>query len=257
MRSIADMGYQQSSSSIQLSTMAQITATKLESLNVLKLYEHYGALERSLPLLTVESQDLARAELEQCAQIRSEKIDRIYYAIAAHEDALERIKKESELMATAKKHHESQIKSLKGLISWLRRALPVDSNKITGRNYQFTLIKKKDLTVELSSTPEEWDEEEQKQFCILQETTTTKHIVVRSIGGELLEEKTTPSTKTELLPNLDAIRNAYQTGQHLPAGVKVVQEYSIRTKRIYSEPKVDLDASEYFGELLPETGSSD
>ena len=257
MRSIADVGYQQISNSIHLSTMAQITATKLESLNVLKLYEHYGALERSLPLLTAESQDLARAELEQCAQIRSEKIDRIYYAIAAHEDALERIKKEGELIATAKKHHESQIKSLKGLISWLRRALPVDSNKITGRNYQFTLIKKKDLTVEVSSTVEDWDEKQQKQFCILQETTTMKRIVVRSISGELLEEKTTPSTKTELLPNLDAIRNAYQTGQHLPNGVKVVQEYSIRTKRIYSEPKVDLDASEYFGELLPEVGSSD
>jgi hypothetical protein len=213
-------------------------------------------LERSFPLLTVESQELAKAELEQCARIRSEKIDRIYYALAAHEDALERIKKESELIATAKKHHESQIKSLKGLISWLRRSLPADSNKITGCNYQFTLTKKKESTVEISSSIEDWDEEEQKQFCILQETTTTKHIVVRSIGGELLEEKTTPSTKTELLPNLDAIRNAYQTGQHLPSGVKVAQDYSIRTKRIYSEPKVDLAASEYFGELLPEVGSA-
>jgi hypothetical protein len=236
--------------------MTQITATKLESLNVLKLYEHYGALERSLPLLTVESQELAKAELEQCARIRSEKIDRIYYATAAHEDALERIKKESELIATAKKHHESQIKSLKGLISWLRCVLPTDSNKITGRNYQFTLTKKKELTVEVSSSIEDWAEEEQKQFCILQEITTTKHVVLRSIGGELLEEKTTPSTKTELLPNLDAIRNAYQAGQHLPSGVKVTQDYSIRTKRIYSEPKVDLDASEYFGELLPETRGS-
>lgn len=238
-------------------TTAQLTQTNLAKLNVLKLYEHYGALERSLPLLTPESQDLAKAELEQCAQIRSEKIDRIYYAIATHEDALERIKKESELITTTKKHHESQVKSLKGLISWLKRALPIDSNKITGRNYQFTLIKKKDLTVEVSSSINDWTKKQQEEFCIFQETTTTKHIVVRSIGGELLEEKTTPSTKTELLPNLDAIRNAYQTGQHLPSGVKVVQEYSIRTKRIYSEPKVDLDASEYFGELLPEVGSSD
>jgi hypothetical protein len=238
-------------------TTAQLTKANLGQLNVLKLYEHYGALERSLPLLTPESQDLAKAELEQCAQIRSEKIDRIYYAITTHEDALERIKKESELITTAKKHHESQVKSLKGLISWLKRALPIDSNKITGRNYQFTLIKKKDLTVEVSSSINDWTKKQQEEFCIFQETTTTKHIVVRSIGGELLEEKTTPSTKTELLPNLDAIRNAYQTGQHLPSGVKVVQEYSIRTKRIYSEPKVDLDASEYFGELLPEVGSSD
>jgi hypothetical protein len=237
--------------------MTQITQVKLNELNVLKLYEHYGALERSLPLLTPESQELAKAELEACANIRSEKIDRIYYAMAAHEDALARIKQEGELISQAKRHHESQVKQLKGLLSWLRRSLPIQENKITGRNYEFALIKKKDLTVELSSTPEEWDEEEQKQFCILQETTTTKHIVVRSIGGEILEEKTTPSTKTELLPNLDAIRNAYQTGQHLPSGVKVVQEYSIRTKRIYSKLKVDLDASEYFGELLPEVGCSD
>ena len=236
--------------------MTQITATKLKSLNVLKLYEHYGALERSLPLLTAESQELAKAELEQCAQIRSEKIDRIYYAIAAHEDALERIKKESELIATAKKHHESQIKSLKGLISWLRRALPVDSNKITGRNYQFTLTKKKELTVEVSSGIEDWDEEEQKKFCVLQKTTTVKHVMVRSIDGELLKERIEPSTKTELLPNLDAIRNAYQAGQHLPNGIKVTQDYSIRTRRIYAEPKVELDASEHLGEFLPETGSS-
>ena len=97
--------------------MAQITHTKLKDLNVLKLYEHYGALERSLPLLTPESQEVARAELEACANLRSEKIDRIYYAMAAHEDALERIKKEAEHLTAAKRHHESQLRSLKGLLS--------------------------------------------------------------------------------------------------------------------------------------------
>jgi hypothetical protein len=35
--------------------MVQVTQTKLQELSVLKLYEHYGALERSLPLLTPES----------------------------------------------------------------------------------------------------------------------------------------------------------------------------------------------------------
>ena len=44
--------------------MTQVTSVKLEELSVLKLYEHYGALERSLPLLTPESQELAKAELE-------------------------------------------------------------------------------------------------------------------------------------------------------------------------------------------------
>jgi hypothetical protein len=237
--------------------MTQLTQAKLKDLNILKLYEHYRVIEKSLPLLTPESQELAQAELEACASLRSEKVDRIYYAMAAHEDALERIKKEGDLITQAKRHHESQLRSLKGLLNWLKRALPSDSNKISGRNYQFTLIRKKELTVEITSDPEFWDTEERNKFCIEQETTTTKRIVVRSMSGEVLEERTEPRTKQEVLPNLDAIRNAYQTGQHLPHGVKVVQEYSVRSKRIFSDKSVDLEASEHLGELLPEAGATD
>jgi len=236
--------------------MTQVTTTKLKDLNVLQLYDHYGALERSLPLLTPESQDLAKAELETCATLRSEKVDRIHYAMASHEDALERIKKEYELLTNTKRHHEAQLKSLKGLLTWLRRALPKDENKITGRNYQFVLVKKKEITVEISSDIEDWDADQRQQFCIMQEVTTTKQTVVRSIDGTILEERVEPKTKTEILPNLDALRNAHQAGQRLPSGVKAVQEYSIRTKRIVSEPAVDLDASQHFGELLPEAGAA-
>jgi hypothetical protein len=237
--------------------MTQVTQTKLKELNVLQLYEHYGALERSLPLLTPESQDMARAELEACAKLRSEKVDRIHYALASHEEALERIKKESELLGQAKRHHESQLRGLKSLLSWLRRSLPKDENKITGRNYQFVLVKKKDLTVEISSDHEYWTAEERQQFCIEQEVTTTKQTVVRSMDGSILEEKIEPKTKTEILPNSDALRNAYKTGQPLPHGVKVVQEYSVRTKRIVTGSDLDLDASQHFGELLSEAGTSD
>jgi hypothetical protein len=215
--------------------MTQVTHVKLEELSVLKLYEHYGALERSLPLLTSESQELAKAELEACAHLRSEKIDRIYYAMENHEDALQRIKKETELIQKAKLHHTSQIKQLKGLINWLRRVAPIDENKITGKNYQFILVKKPDLTVEISTNPEQWHKNEQEQFCVYQEVTTTKQTVVRSIDGKILSEKIEPKTQNELLPNLDEIRNAYQNGQKIPNGIKVFQEYSIRTKRIYSQ----------------------
>ena len=232
--------------------MTQITQTKLNELSVIKLYEHYGALERSLPLLTPESQELAKAELEACADLRSEKVDRIYYAMAAHEDALERIKKEGDLITQAKRHHEAQLKGLKGLLNYLRRVLPLDSNKITGRNYQFTLVKKKELTVEITSDPEFWHTEERTDYCIEQEVTTTKRIVLRSMSGEVLEERTEPSIKTTVVPNLDAIRSAYQTGRLLPTGVKVLQEYSIRSKRIYDKRGMELEASEYSGQFLPE-----
>jgi hypothetical protein len=60
------------------------------------------------------------------------------------------------------------------------------------------------------------------------------------MSGEILDTKIVPSTKTTVLPNLDAIRNAYQNGQQLPYGVKVLQEYSVRSKRIYGEPKTGL-----------------
>jgi hypothetical protein len=233
--------------------MSQLTQAKLKDLNILKLYEHYDALERSLPLLTPESQDLARAELEACANLRSEKVDRIYYAMASHEDALERIKKETDLISQAKRHHESQLRSLKGLLNWLRRALPLDTNKITGCNYQFTLVKKTNLTVEVSSDPEFWETDQRQLYCVEEEVTTTKRVVLRSLSGEVLEERTEPTTKTKIVPNLDAIRSAYQASQKLPEGVKVLQEYSVRSKRIYgSKPGMELEASEYPGQLLPE-----
>lgn len=237
--------------------MTQITHTKLKELNVIQLYEHYGALERSLPLLTPESQELAKAELEACVALRSEKIDRIYYAMAAHEDAVERIKKEKALILNAQRHHESQTKSLKSLLNYLRRSLPLNTNKITGRNYQFTLVKKKELTVEIKTDPEFWSSAERSAFCIQEEITTTKRTVLRSMSGEILEERIDPSYKTTVLPNLDAIRDAHQNGQQLPDGVKVLQEYSVRSSRIYGDRSVDLEASEYPGHLLPEAGSTD
>ena len=237
--------------------MTQITQAKLKELSIIKLYEHYRALEQSLPLLIPESQELAQAELEACANLRSEKVDRIYYAMAAHEDALERIKKEEELITQAKRHHESQLKSLKGLLNYLRRVLPMDTNKITGRNYQFTLVKKKELTVEISTDPEFWHTKERELYCITEEVTTTKRVVLRSMSGDILDERIEPKTTTKVLPNLDAIRSAYQEGQHLPNGVKVQQEYSVRSKRIFSEPRMELATSEYPAELLREDSSAD
>ncbi len=237
--------------------MAQITQAKLKDLSVIKLYEHYAALEKSLPLLTPESQELAKAELESCADLRSEKIDRIYYAMAAHEDALERIKKEGDLITQAKRHHESQLRSLKGLLNYLRRVLPQDTNKITGRNYQFTLVKKKELTVEVSTDPEFWHSKERELYCVTEEVTTTKRVVLRSMSGDILDERIEPKTTTKVLPNLDAIRSAYQEGQQLPSGVKVQQEYSVRSKRIFAEPRLDLVSSIDPGEFLPEDSSAD
>jgi hypothetical protein len=233
-----------------MTTATQITAANLADLNVLKLYEHYQILERSMPLLTPESQAICKAELEQTVALRSDKIDRIYYALAAHEDAIERVKKEQDLLAAAKKHHETNLAGLKGLLNWIRRSGVIKENKITGRNYEFVLVRKPVLTVTISSDITDWTEEERQKFCVVQEVTTTKQTVLRSMSGEVLEEKTDPKTKTETLPNLDELRNAYQTGQAIPSGIKIVQDYSIRPKRLLTTKRLDPETSEYNGEFL-------
>ena len=238
-------------------TTAQLTQTKLSELNVLKLYEHYVAVERSLPLLTPESQDLAQSELEQCLALRSEKIDRLYYAWAHHEDAVERAKKEQELLAVARKHHESQLAQIKGLVNWLRRSAPIDNNKITGKDYEFTLSKKKTPTVLISSNVQDWTEEEKQKYCIIETVTTTKHTVVTSMDGKVLEEETKPTTKAETIPNTNALINAYQEGQHLPHGVKIQQDYNIRRARVLVKRSVELSPSAYPVEFLPEPEAAD
>jgi hypothetical protein len=235
----------------------QVTQTKLSKLSILKLYEHYGALERSLPLLTPESHELAQAELDQCRDLRSEKIDRLYYAWIHHEEAIERAKKEQELLMAARKHHESQVNQIKGLISWLRRSAPLDSNRIVGKDYEFVLSKKKDLTVEISTPVEEWDEQDQIQFCLKQATTTTKEVVVTSMEGEMVEQTIKPVTKTEIIPNVDKLCCAYQEGTKLPQGIKIHQDYNIKRNRIIHTKGMDNLSSQYSEEFLPESNSTD
>jgi len=230
--------------------MTQITSAKLKEMTTIELYNHYSALEHALPMLTDDSQDLVHAELESVVKLRSEKIDRIYYALRHHERQVEYAKEEQEKVLAARKHHESQVTSLKNLLSYLRRSLPQDSNRITGRNYEFTLSKKKDASVYVKSDPDEWTREEQESFCLQEETRQTKHTILRTLSGTVIDETTTPKLTTKTLPNVDALRKAFTEGQQLPPGVKVQQEYSIRTKRLVGS--VDPQASINPREFLPE-----
>jgi hypothetical protein len=235
----------------------QITKTNLKELTIFKLYEHYAALDKSIPLLVSESQELVKAELEQCLELRSEKIDRLYYAWAHHEDAVERAKKEQELLLVARKHHESQVTKIKGLVNWLRRAAPLDSNRIVGKNYEFVLSKKRELTVEISIPVEEWEEADINEFCLQQTVTTTKETVVTSMSGDVIERTTTPVTKTEIIPNADKLRRAYQEGQRIPQGVKIQQDYNIKRNRVVHTRGMDNLPSKYSEEFLPELEAAD
>lgn len=240
--------------------MAIATKSKMDTMSIFDLYKHYAALESSFPLLTPESKELVATELEQCASLRSEKVDRLYYAWAHHEDSIERAKKEQKLLLDQKKFHESQVSQIKTLIKWLRTHLPKDEATIKGRNYQFTLRRMPDFKVHVESSIDEWTAEERQAYCVVQTITTTQHSVVTLLSGEVLDESTKPVTKSEIIPNVDAICNAYKEGQKLPHGVKVFQDYAITRKRLLSSKQetgeqlgtVGVFAPEYPIELLPE-----
>jgi hypothetical protein len=232
--------------------MTQITSAKLDELNVIELYKHYAALEHSLPLLTDESRPMLQAELEACLIKRSQKIDSIHYCISSNERDLEQIKKEKELLVAAQRHAEAQVKNCKSLLNYLRCFLPKDTNKIIGRNYQFTLVRKPNLTIEISSDPQLWSTKDQNKYCLTEEITTAKRTVLRSLDGNIIQDNETPiKTTTKLIPNINAITDAYKSGQQLPDGVKVKQEYSIRTKRIIAN-SLASKASELAEQFFPE-----
>lgn len=237
----------------------QLTTAKLKTLNVFDLYKHYAALEASLPLLTDQSKELVKDELEHCLNLRSEKVDRLYYAWSHHEDAIHRAKEEESLLKKQRRYHENQVTGIKRLIVWLRTVAPRNENSIKGKDYQFNLRRLPTLKVEIKSSIDEWSQEERQKFCVIETVTTTKHSVLTSLSGEVLDESSTPVTKSEVIPNLDAIRNAYQEGQHLPHGVKVYQDYAITRKRLLVKTKQSLGSitSEYPAELLPEPDPSD
>jgi hypothetical protein len=134
----------------------------------------------------------------------------------------------------------------------LRRATPLDSSRIVGKDYEFVLSKKRDLTVEISIPVEEWDEADRNEFCLKQTVTTTKETVVISMSGDVIERTATPVTKTEIIPNADKLRSAYQEGQRIPQGVKIQQDYNIKRNRIVHAKRMDNLPSEYPEEFLPE-----
>jgi hypothetical protein len=212
--------------------MTQITAVNLNKLNTFDLYKHYAGLSHSLPLLTPESKQLVLAELEQVARIRSEKMDGIHYALTNHEQLIATGKEEKKLLDAAIKHHEAEVKGLRGILERLHQLGCIEDNKLIGKNYQFNISPLPELALEVSKPVEEWDNEDKEAYAMVEEVTTTT--IVRSNNGKDIlwsDEK----IKHKHVPNPDAIRAAHENGQPLPSGVRLIKKYRISRKRILNK----------------------
>ena len=210
--------------------MTQFTPTKLDTLNTFELYNHHAALQSSLDLVGPDSKELVLAELESCARLRSRKIDGIYYHIKKNEAAVERGKQIKLEIADAIKHHQSQINSMRSMLIELRRREAAKENKITGKDYEFQFSRLKDK-LEISSTPDDWTDEERLKYAMVKKTTTLTHCT--NINGDVLF--TDQKVKSETIPNPDAIFTAHEKGELLPSGVKVVPNYAIKSRIILDQ----------------------
>ena len=210
--------------------MPRLTEVNLKRLNTLELYKHHHALSASVNFLTAQAKADALQELEECAGLRSSKIDGLHYAITKNERLVEVGKAEKAMLDAAIKRHEHEVNAIKSLIKELRRQGHAPSNRLTGKNFEFTVSPIKDQ-IEISTTPDDWTAEEQQQFAIVKEVVTTT--ILKSVDGALIESSERV-TQTKV-PNLDAIRDLHSQGKKLPHGVTVKSNYAIRTRRVLKE----------------------
>ena len=195
-------------------------------MNIIDLHRSRAALESSLDL----SSDEASRLLAACDTALLEKIDGLYVVLKNAEADIDHWKQEAKLVAEARRSAESTIGRIKSLLAYLKTAAPKVSNKLIGRNYKFTLSKKKELDVTISSEVSDWDAFERLDYALEETTTTTT--VLRSCVGD--EQSRTTKTTVKLIPNVQAIRDAYvrHGADCLPSGVRVTQGYSVRTGRV-------------------------
>tara|TARA_X000001388_G_scaffold74871_1_gene68627 strand:- start:3139 stop:3783 length:645 start_codon:yes stop_codon:yes gene_type:complete len=208
--------------------MTQVTPTKLDKLNTFELYKHHAALTSSLSLLTPESKELALAELESCARLRSSKLDGIHYHLTQHQKMVEVGKEEKKLLDAAIKHHEAEIAALKSILMEVRRRGYADGNKIMGSKYTYSVIPNPKPTVEISSDLSEWCPEDLSKYAMVEEVIKTT--IYKSTDGNNII-RTDEKVTARQIPNTEAIIDSHEKGHQLPTGVRVIQNYQVRTKR--------------------------
>jgi ribosomal protein S15P/S13E len=218
--------------------------TNYSELNVIELHRNRASLESSLDLGGIE----AERDLAACDAAISEKVDGLYIVLKNAEAEIDHWKQEAKMVAQARRSAESTVTRIKSLLSYLKEAAPRVGKKLIGRNYSFTLIKKKELDVIITSDCNDWDAFQRLDYAL--EESITKTTVLRSCVGDTLSQ--TSQTTTKLIPNVQALRDAYTRHgpECLPEGVRIVQGYGIRTGRVAGSHHTDSSA------FLREAGST-
>ena len=194
----------------------------------------YAGMKKALEPLGVEMilRDpnwSADAGSKAISSLISEKLDAIHYALTQHEQLITTGKDEKKLLDAAIKHHESEVRGLRGILERLHGMGFADKNKLLGKNYQINVSPLPDLALEVEIPVEDWDPQDQDRYAMVEEVTTTT--TCKALNGNNILW-TNEKIKHRYVPNADALRQAHESGEDLPSGVRFIRKYRITRKRI-------------------------
>ena len=172
----------------------------------------------------------AEQELIQTSRLRREKVDRLFFVREKFNNGIKLLEEEKERLLDAIQKSKNELQSIDNILYLGRNR--IRNTILEGINYGFQFRKKPKVNIYIEKDAwDSWSENERNQFLIQEEVTILQRKVLRSISGEIIDRTVTKKNKTQIYPDLDAIRNANQKGNSIPNGVKVVQEYSIKSIR--------------------------
>jgi FtsZ-binding cell division protein ZapB len=227
-----------------------------------ELHNHIEAVTKTIPLLDPESKEIVIADLAALASSRSIKFDELYVTFKNLDKEIKSLKEDEAEITKERRSKQSQLDELKVSIRQIRRSLPEgkEYNSLSGKFSQFIVApvtpgQPYALKVIATKDYSEFSKEDQEKFFIQKEVTITEKVVLTSISGK--EIKTTssePKITSQIILHEDAVINAYQAKEQLPHGIRVIQNYRIRTKRISKD--MDLATSKYTANFLREPSST-
>ena len=190
--------------------------------------------ERYSKVDTEEGKAEILGELEHRYGNWRSKVDGIYHA---REDRLDRLRrwKEEEipLIQTQIKHDQAKLNAINDLLKLLYGLnCANDDGELEGENYSIKMWESSSLKMTVTIPIEEWSEEHQQKFAIVEEVNATTVLLKngKPIG------KPSQSTKTKFILDRDAIKSCYETDPYLlPAGLQVQKTFNIKAKRRLSD----------------------
>ena len=233
-----------------------------EAMSFWELHNHIEAVTKTVPLLDPESKEIVIADLAALVSSRSIKFDELYVTYKNLDREIKSLKDDEAEITKERRSKETTLKDLKSSIRQIRRSLPEgkEYNSLSGKFSQFIVTpitpgQAYALKVIATKDYSEFSKEDQEKYFIQKEVTITEKVVLTSISGK--EIKTTssePKITSQIILHEDAVINAYQAKEQLPHGIRVIQNYRIRSKRISKD--MDLATSKYTANFLREPSST-